>query len=204
MISVRLGASLVSWWGEVYENLLSNQHSDSQNEHTGIQRRYLDPQGDCSSWSAKTLSPPQNKYLHWQSCPLPPRPQSEGGCWHRRRRLIWCEQTSPHTSQFGSPQLARMAGKMSVAWLQKSKFRLTWVCLRACGLTRAGPPLTRCGKRARDWSDTSEQGWLSIARGGGRGGEREEEGRSGYFEATGEGKCQIWLASRLVLEYAWH
>lgn len=81
---------------------------------------------------------------------------------------------------------------------------LDWLSL--CPGLRAdtsGPPLTRCGRRARHWSDTSEKaGCRSLVRCGGRRG--EEEGRSGYFEATGEGKCQIWLGSRLVLEYAWH
>lgn len=68
-----------------------------------------------------------------------------------------------------------MAGKMSAARLQKSKFRLTRVCLRACGLTRAGPPLTRCGRRARDWSDTSEKaGCRSLVEGEGE--ERKKGG----------------------------
>lgn len=151
----------------MYENL-SNQRSDSQNEHTGIQRRYLHPQGNCSSWSAKTLSPPQNKYLHWQSCP-----QSEGwgGFWHRCRCLIWCEQTSPHTSQFGSPQLVRMAGKMSVARLQKSKFRLTEFVSGPAGWhERAATNSLRKESAGLEWH--VREGWLPIEERRGRGEER--------------------------------
>ncbi len=115
----------------------------------------------------ETAAQPQNKYLRWQSCPLPPPPpHTHTHPSTERGRLIWCEQTSPHTSQFGSPQLARMAGKMSVARLQKSKFRLTEFVR---GLTRAGhrysPRKESAGLQRR-----VEEGWLLITGGGGRGG----------------------------------